>query len=283
VSGRPLPDISAMSVSEVSAYVSGLDLPRPHRARPEDIEWLDLLAGVLAADGRAGVRRLGERVRRTVEGCRNERRRAARLLEAEIALCPPDAVAVAGIDEAGRGPLAGPVVAAAVILRPGAVVPGLDDSKRLPEDVREEVYQQVRRASLSIGVGVAGTGLVERLNIAQASFEAMRRAVARLGVPPDYLLVDGFRIPELDLPQRGVIGGDALCASIAAASVVAKVTRDAIMRRVAGRFPAYGFERNKGYGTPEHWAALRRQGPCPAHRRTFLGRLLAGEPEAAGG
>jgi len=273
-----LPDFSSLSVAEVAAYVSDLALPRPHRAGPGDIEWLETLADLLRADERAGVRRLGGRVGRLAEACRETRRRVVRMLEAELAFCPADAAVVAGVDEAGRGPLAGPVVAAAVVLRPGAVISGLNDSKALPEDVREEVYPEVCKASLSIGVGVTGTRLVERMNVAQASFEAMRRAVARLEVRPDYVLVDGFRIPALDLPQRGVIGGDAVCASIAAASVVAKVTRDRFMRKVGGRFPHYGFERNKGYATAEHRAALRRYGPCPAHRRTFLGHL---GPEAA--
>lgn len=267
---------AAVRVTDLVAEVSRLAVPPPHRATPEDITRLEAKGRELVADGRAGARKLGERLLRAAEACRRERVRVLAMLESEAALCPPDAALVAGVDEAGRGPLAGPVVAAAVILRPGAVIPGLNDSKRLSEDVREELYDRVKEASLGVGVAVGGTALVERINILRATYFAMRRAVERLEPRPDYVLVDGFRLPGLALPQRGVIGGDAVCGSIAAASIVAKVTRDRIMRRVARRFPGYGFERNKGYATPEHWAALERQGPCPAHRLSFLRRDRAG-------
>lgn len=262
-------------MAEVARRVSGVLLPAPHRATPAEIEEIAALGRHLARDPRTGVSRLGERLLRAARALREERRRAAALLEAEAAYCPPDTITLAGVDEAGRGPLAGPVVAAAVILHPGALIPGLDDSKKLGEDVREEVYETVMAASLSVGVGVAGTALVERTNVLQATYVAMRRAVSALAVRPDYVLVDGYRLPGLDLPQRGVIRGDSLCGSVSAASVVAKVTRDRIMRKVAGRFPAYGFERNKGYATPEHWAALDRFGPCPAHRLSFIRRAPA--------
>ncbi|HCJ11279.1 MAG TPA: ribonuclease HII [Clostridiales bacterium] len=270
-------DLGRMTLAEVEAFVSRLDVPPPHRTRPEDIRCLEELALALVRDRRVGVRRLGERLRRAVEVRRRERLRAAGMLEAEAVLCPSEVVVVAGMDEAGRGPLAGPVVAAAVVLRPGAVIPGLDDSKNLPEKRREELYGEVLRACRSVGVGVAGPRTVDRMNVLEATYVAMRRAVARLGERPDFLLVDGFRVPGLDLPQRGVVGGDGLCASIAAASVVAKVTRDRIMRQVAKRFPGYGFERNKGYSTPEHREGLRRLGPCPAHRLSFIGRGEAGD------
>lgn len=264
-------DLRRLTLTEIEELVARLGVPLPRRANPEDIARLEKLGRDLAADSRAGVKRLGQRLDRAARDCREERRRVAAMLEAEATLCPPDAASVAGIDEAGRGPLAGPVVAAAVILKPGRIVPGLNDSKQVPEDVREELYEEIRGAGLAVGVGVAGTGLIERINILQATYVAMRRAVVRLGVRPDYALVDGFRVPGLDLPHRGIVKGDTICASIAAASIVAKVTRDRIMRHVARRFPDYGFERNKGYATAEHWAALGRCGPCPAHRRSFLG------------
>jgi len=232
------------------------------------------VAAALREDERAGARVLGAKIEGWVRRWREECRRVAELVANQASLCPPGAGRVAGVDEAGRGPLAGPVVAAAVILRPGAVVPGLDDSKKIDEDRREELYGEIIRASLTWGVGVVGTALVDRLNVLEATRLAMRRAVARLTVRPDYVLVDGWPVPDLGVPHRGVVDGDALCASVAAASVVAKVTRDRIMRCLGRRFPAYGFERNKGYGTPEHREALRRLGPCPAHRRTFLGGAL---------
>jgi ribonuclease HII len=276
-------DVARMTLAEVEALVSGLDVPPPHRTRPEDIRRLEEIALALAEDRRVGVRKLARRLRRAVEVGRRERLRAAGMLEAEAVLCPSEVVVVAGMDEAGRGPLAGPVVAAAVVLRPGAVIPGLDDSKKLSEKRREELYGEVLRACRSVGVGIAGPRTVDRINVLEATYVAMRRAVARLGERPDFLLVDGFRVPGLDVPQRGVVGGDALCASIAAASVVAKVTRDRIMRQVAKRFPGYGFERNKGYSTAEHRKALRRLGPCPAHRLSFIGcGTTAGDPGGLG-
>jgi ribonuclease HII len=278
-----LVDPSRLTVAELRELLAGLAMPVLHRAQAEDIELLQTWGRRLAADPRGGVRQLAQRLLDAAAALRTERRRVAAMLEVEVTLCPAEALLVAGVDEAGRGPLAGPVVAAAVVLRPGAVVPGLDDSKRIAEDVREEVYSEVLKASLHVGVGIAGTALVERLNIVGATRLAMRRAVGALERRPDYVLVDGFRVPDLELPQRGVIGGDATCASIAAASVVAKVTRDRIMRKVARRYPGYGFERNKGYATREHWAALRRLGPCPAHRLSFLRKggesLETTEPE----
>ncbi len=261
-----------LPLAALAEEVARVGVPAVHRATPEDVERLESLARTLRADPRAGVRKLAERLERVVLAYREERRRVAAMFEAEAVFCPPEAVLVAGVDEAGRGPLAGPVVAAAVILPAGFVVPGLNDSKQIPEETREELYETIVRAAVAWGVGFAGPGLIERINILEATYAAMRRAVARLSVRPDYVLVDGFRVPGLAAPHRGIIRGDALCGSIAAASIVAKVTRDRVMRRVARRYPGYGFERNKGYATREHWEALGRYGPCPAHRPSFLGR-----------
>lgn len=275
-SGRAVPNVSRLrrlTLDEVEDLAGRLVMPSSNRASLGDIVDLERWARALSSDGRAGCVRRGRRLAGVARACRQERLRVAGMVEAEVGLCPPDASRVAGIDEAGRGPLAGPVVAAAVVLRPGEIIPGLNDSKQVPEPLREELYPSVIEASLAVGVGIAGTGLIERINILQATYVAMRRAAARLGVRPDYALVDGFRVPGLDVPHRGIVRGDATCASIAAASIVAKVTRDRIMRHVAERFPGYAFERNKGYATVEHWAALERFGPCPAHRRSFLGAL----------
>ncbi len=184
---------------------------------------------------------------------------------------------VAGIDEAGRGPWAGPVVAAAVIL--GAAVPaGVTDSKRLSRGQREALFAALR-ASACIGVGVASVAEIDRLNILAATLVAMRRAVDDLDVAPAHALVDGNRAPELGCPATTVVGGDARSLSIAAASIVAKVTRDRIMARLARRYPGFGWERNAGYGTPEHRAALMRLGVTPHHRRSFapVARLLDAE------
>jgi ribonuclease HII len=173
---------------------------------------------------------------------------------------------VAGIDEVGRGPLAGPVVAAAVILvRP---VRGLADSKVLSLEQRERIAARLR-LSARIGIGAASVAEIDRLNILHASLLAMRRAVARLGCLPDLALIDGNRAPELPCPAEAIVDGDALVPAISAASIVAKVTRDRLMRRLAGRYPGYGWETNVGYPTPAHVEALCQIGPCCHHRRSF--------------
>ena len=176
---------------------------------------------------------------------------------------------VAGVDEAGRGPWAGPVVAAAVILEPGAISLGLQDSKKLGEARRERLFAELQRVA-TIGVGQAGVAEIDGLNILEATYLAMRRAIAALPCRPAAVLVDGNRAPPgLAMPAETLVGGDGLAASVAAASIVAKVTRDRIMRALAARHPGYGWERNKGYGTAEHQAALKRLGVTPEHRRSF--------------
>lgn len=178
-----------------------------------------------------------------------------------------------GIDEAGRGPLAGPVCAAAVMLPPGLVLPGLNDSKKLTEKKREALYDEIVSSALHYGIAFAAVEEIEELNILGATFLAMRRAYAQLGVTPDLALVDGNRDPGLDVPTRCVVKGDATCADIAAASILAKVTRDRYMLEMAERYPMYGFEKHKGYGTAAHYAALREYGPCQIHRPSFLKKM----------
>ncbi|MEK6709555.1 MAG: ribonuclease HII [Nitrospinota bacterium] len=179
--------------------------------------------------------------------------------------------AVAGVDEAGRGPLAGPVVAAAVVLDPGDPIEGLADSKKLAAGRREALYGEIVRRARAVAAAAAGPRLIERRNILQASLWAMARAAGRLALAPDHVLVDGNRPIPLPLPQTPVVSGDARCACVAAASIVAKVLRDRLMVRLDREFPAYGFGRHKGYPTQEHLEALRAHGPCRLHRRTFRG------------
>lgn len=176
---------------------------------------------------------------------------------------------IAGVDEAGRGPWAGPVVAAAVVLDPAAVPPGLDDSKKLSAARRADLFDAVLEQAVAVGVGQASVEEIDRINILAASLLAMRRAVADLAVRPAGCLIDGNRDPELDLPARPIVKGDARSLSIAAASIVAKVRRDRIMADLARAYPAYGWERNAGYGVPAHRDALHRVGPCVHHRRSF--------------
>ncbi len=178
---------------------------------------------------------------------------------------------ICGVDEAGRGPLAGPVCAAAVILPPDLELEGLNDSKKLSEKRREALYPLICEQALAYGIAFASEQEIDELNILQATFLAMRRAVGQLGLKPDLALVDGNREPDFgDIPVRTIIKGDSRSANIAAASILAKVTRDRFMLEQDAVYPQYGFAVHKGYGTQKHYAALREFGPCPIHRRSFL-------------
>jgi ribonuclease HII len=178
-------------------------------------------------------------------------------------------VHVAGCDEVGRGCLAGPVVAAAVVLHPDRHVPGVCDSKTVPAAERERLYDQILGAAIAWAVGEADAAEIDRVNIHQASLRAMQRAVLRLAPLPDIVLVDAFRVPDLPMAQRGVPHGDRRCSAIAAASIIAKVTRDRQMHDLHGRDPRYGFDRHKGYATADHLEAVARFGYSDAHRRSF--------------
>lgn len=177
---------------------------------------------------------------------------------------------VCGVDEAGRGPLAGPVCAAAVILPRGLDIPGLNDSKKLTAKRREALYDIITEQALAYGIAFASEQEIDEINILQATFLAMRRAVEQLGVQPELALVDGNRDPGLGIPTRTIVKGDGLSASIAAASILAKVTRDRWMEVLDAKYPQYGFAVHKGYGTKRHYEALREYGPCGIHRQTFL-------------
>ena len=181
-----------------------------------------------------------------------------------------DTVLICGVDEAGRGPLAGPVYAAAVILPRGLVIEGLNDSKKLTEKRREALFDEIREKAIAYGIGCADEKEVDEINILQATFLAMRRAIARLSTAPDLALIDGNRDSDFGVPSRTVIKGDSLSANIAAASVLAKVTRDRVMKEYDTQYPQYGFAVHKGYGTKRHYEALREYGPCPIHRMSFL-------------
>ncbi len=186
---------------------------------------------------------------------------------------------IAGVDEAGRGPLAGPVVAAAVILRPGIPIAGVMDSKKLTEARREALFDPIMAQALAVGVGIADHDLIDRINILQATLQAMRQAVTNLALFPDYLLIDGISQIPMNIPQKTIKKGDSASLSIAAASIVAKVTRDRLMVEYDRQFPGYGFAAHKGYGCASHLEAIAQFGPCAIHRKTFRGVKEHVEPE----
>ncbi|MEI5906156.1 ribonuclease HII [Bacillus spongiae] len=175
---------------------------------------------------------------------------------------------IAGVDEVGRGPLAGPVVASAVILPESCYIPGLNDSKKLSEAKREELYEQIQQQAVAVGVGILTASEIDQWNIYEATKKAMLQGIQQLNVKPDFLLVDAMKL-DLPIEQLSIIKGDATSISIAAASIVAKVTRDRLMKQYAKKYPQYGFQRNMGYGTSEHIEALQAEGPCELHRKTF--------------
>jgi len=250
--------IARMTVADVRALVAGAP------PEPGDEFWK-----ALESDPRKGVRAILERLlrARSRRAAQRHRETSMRALEADVwgAGC----LLVAGVDEAGRGPLAGPVVAAAVILPRDFEVGEIDDSKKLTPDKRDLLFDRIRNEARAVGVGSASRERIDEINILHATFEAMRGAVAALDDAPGHVLVDGEAVPGLGLPQTGVPRGDERSAAIAAASIVAKVTRDRIMIGLDAEYPEYGFARHKGYGTPEHLAALARFGPCEIHRRSF--------------
>jgi ribonuclease HII len=177
---------------------------------------------------------------------------------------------IAGIDEAGRGPLAGPVVAAACIVPEHVYLEGVDDSKRLTPNKRQKLYKKIQETpSIIYGIGMVDVLLIDQINILRATLRAMMLAVANLKNRPDYLLIDGSQLPETDIPAESIIEGDSRSVSIATASILAKCTRDALMVQLHDTWPQYGFDQHKGYGTPDHLEAIRKHGPCPIHRMTF--------------
>lgn len=194
----------------------------------------------------------------------------SQLWEIEDSLYSQDIQLICGVDEAGRGPLAGPVCAAAVILPKHLEIPGLNDSKKLTDKKRRELFPIIQEKALAYGIAFSSEQEIDEINILQATFLAMKRAMEQLSITPQLALIDGNRETDFGLPVKSVVHGDSLSANIAAASILAKVSRDNLMEELAGRYPEYGFEIHKGYGTKAHYLALDKYGPSPIHRMTFL-------------
>lgn len=238
-------------------------------------EWLqknevtnDVLAELLA-DTRQGVRQFGKRYQLQQEKEKAELDRLNRMWKYEKQFWQDGYQLIAGVDEAGRGPLAGPVVAAAVILPQDFDVTGLNDSKQVAADERSVLRERIEQSAIGVGVGIVDVEYIDQHNILQATFQAMRIAISQLPVKPDQLLLDAVKLPKVAIPQRSLVKGDSLSHSIAAASIIAKTTRDEWMLDIHKRYPQYGFDQHMGYGVPAHLEMLKKYGASPIHRRSF--------------
>lgn len=247
-----------MTIAELERFLEG------------KVELTSAEEAMLRDDNRKGAARLLNRFLRKKELKLLENARLEKMLAEEKILWQKGFSLIAGIDEAGRGPLAGPVVAAAVIFDPETMIEGINDSKQLSAAKREELFEEIIIRAVDYGIGSASRDEIDRINIHAASMLAMKRAVERLKTEPDYLLVDGFKIPRYPLQQKALTSGDKRSMSIAAASILAKVTRDKIMSNLHNLYPQYGFDSNKGYGTLAHRQALIECGPCSEHRVSFV-------------
>ena len=249
---------SISAIREIFAAASETELPALYLEYEED--------------SRAGVQNLIQKYQKQEEALKKERERTEQMKIYEHKY--EDLGWICGIDEVGRGPLAGPVVAGAVILPHDRKILYLNDSKQLTAKKRGELYDVIMREALAVGIGYASPARIDEINILQATYEAMREAISKLSVKPDVLLNDAVKIPQVDIRQVPIIKGDAKSVSIAAASIVAKVTRDRLMEEYDKVLPGYGFASNKGYGSAEHIAALKEIGPSPIHRQSFIGHFV---------
>lgn len=239
-------------------------------------EFYPEVIAALDSDPRGGAQRLVRFCQLRLQAWIQEQQKLLRMCQYEKQVWAMGYSLVAGVDAVGRGPLAGPVVAGAVILPKGVMLTGLDDSKHLSQRRRDEVYEKIRKTAVAIGVGVVDPDGIDESSVLLATYSAMTSAVKGLAVQPDYLLVDSLNLPGVVQPQYHVANGETSCCSVAAASIVAKVIRDQQMLELDRLYPQYGFAHHKGYGTAEHRSALLRYGPCPAHRRLPAMREVSG-------
>lgn len=251
-----------MKIQEIKAAYQALD--------PDDEPMLQQFIHTYGTDARSGVQTLVEQTKKKLVQLEAEYVRSEKMLAFERKYHAMGSRYICGIDEVGRGPLAGPVVACAVILPEDEMLLHLNDSKQVPRKKREILYDIIREKAVAYGIGVVSEKRIDEINILQATYEAMRMAIANLKVQPDLLLNDAVRIPEVDIKQVPIIKGDTLSASIAAASIVAKVTRDRMMVEYDKVYPGYDFASNMGYGSAKHYAGLDKLGPCKIHRRTYI-------------
>lgn len=238
------------------------------RFKNTPIQELPAFCEIYRVDERKGVQKLVEQGHKRIAALEKEKERLKQMREFEREY--EHLGYICGIDEVGRGPFAGPVVAGAVILPPDCEILYVNDSKQLSEKMREQIYDEIMEKAVSVAVGYASPQRIDEINILQATYEAMREAVSKLAVTPQILLNDAVTIPQITIPQVPIIKGDAKSISIAAASIVAKVTRDRLMREYDKIMPEYGFASNKGYGSKEHIEAIKKYGPTPIHRRSFI-------------
>lgn len=236
------------------------------------VDELEILIEKYKEDERAGVQKLIEKAHKDIKNLAKERERLEHMREFEHKYSQYDYIC--GIDEVGRGPLAGPVIAAAVILPKDCEILYINDSKQLSEKKREELYDIIMEKAIAVGIGSSSHAVIDEINILNATYAAMREAIGNLKVKPDVLLNDAVKIPDVDVMQVPIIKGDAKSVSIAAASIIAKVTRDRMMQEYDRVFPGYAFASNKGYGSKEHIEGLKSQGPCLIHRKTFIGNFI---------
>ncbi|SHJ96082.1 ribonuclease HII [Paramaledivibacter caminithermalis] len=256
-------DFSKMSFKEIEKHIKALD-------KDERFSYIN----ILEQDSRKNVKGLALKLQKEKERIHNEIERLKNLWEIENNIFALGYNMVAGLDEAGRGPLAGPVVAAAVILPKNEMILGVDDSKKLSEKKRDELFERIQESALAIGVGIIDSNIIDKINIFNATKLAMKRAIDSLKIKPDFLLIDALKITDINIKQQSIIKGDSKSISIAAASIIAKVTRDNLVKKYEIEYPQYKFSKHKGYGTKEHYEAIEKYGITPLHRKSFLKNIL---------
>ena len=251
------------SVKEINAIIESIN-PNQY------LEYIELLK----VDERKSVKNIAIKLSKKLDKIKAENERLELINTFENEGYEKGYTYIGGIDEAGRGPLAGPVVAAVVVFKPGTKIEGINDSKKLSESKREELFDIIKNEALDYGIGIVQREEIDEYNILNATYMAMKKALNCLKQTPDYLLVDAAHVPDIDIEQKSIIKGDSKSISIAAASILAKVTRDHIMYEYDKIYPEYGFESHKGYGTDKHYQAIREHGITPIHRRSFLKNIL---------